>query len=366
MSEKGKQWEADWQDAFSAYEKAHPELASEYRRVMKRDLPKDFSDKMRSALKELQAKAEKVATRKASENALNIVAPLLPELVGGSADLTGSNLTASTLSKSILPHQFGGNYVHYGVREFAMAAIMNGMYLHGGIRPYGGTFLVFSDYMRNGMRMSALMKIPAVYVLTHDSIGLGEDGPTHQPVEQVSSLRLIPNLNVWRPCDGVETLAAWQSALNNETPSALALSRQGLPVLARDDAQITDIAKGGYILKATENAKACLVASGSEVELAMKAAEALEKEGISVQVVSMPCLDIFLAQEPSYQEKVLPKGLVKIAVEAGVTGLWKGIVGDKGTVIGLDTFGASAPAEQLFEQFGFTVENVVEKVKLSV
>lgn len=360
---KGRQWQEAWEAQFAAYEKAEPELAAEYRRVMKGELPADFAQYMQNALQAAQDKGEKVATRKASELALNVLAEKLPELVGGSADLSGSNLTFSKSSKSILPQQFGGNYLHYGVREFAMAAIMNGMALHGGIRPYGGTFLVFSDYMRNGMRMSALMKLPVSYVLTHDSIGLGEDGPTHQPVEHVSSLRLIPNLNVWRPCDTVETLAAWQSAINPETPSALALSRQGLPVMARDGAQIANIARGGYVLKEAANAKLSLIATGSEVELACKAAEALEKEGITARIISMPCLDIFLQQDAAYREQVLPKGSAKLAIEAGSSLLWQGIVGDKGAVVGMDGFGASAPAEQLFPYFGFSVENVVNTAK---
>lgn len=360
LRSKGQTWQNEWEQAFAAYEKAEPELAAEYRRVVQGQLPADFSAYLQNALQAAQDKAEKVATRKASELALNILAEKLPELVGGSADLSGSNLTFSKSSKSILPKQFAGNYLHYGVREFAMAAIMNGMALHGGIRPYGGTFLVFSDYMRNGMRMSALMKLPVAYVLTHDSIGLGEDGPTHQPVEHVSSLRLIPNLNVWRPCDTVETLAAWQSAINPETPTALALSRQGLPVMKRDSAQIAAIARGGYVLRQAANAQVHLIATGSEVELAMKAADALAEKGVAANVVSMPCLDIFLQQEASYREQVLPKASVKVAIEAGSSLLWQGIVGDKGAVIGLDRFGASAPAEQLFPYFGFTVENIVK------
>lgn len=363
LKEKGATWESNWQTAFAEYEKAEPELAKEYRRVMAGQLPADFAAKMQKQLQETQEKAEKVATRKASENALNVLAPLLPELVGGSADLTGSNLTKTKINTLVEPHDFKGDYVRYGVREFAMAAMMNGMMLHGGVRPYGGTFLVFSDYMRNAMRMSALMKLPVVYVLTHDSIGLGEDGPTHQPVEHVSSLRLIPNLDVWRPCDGTETLAAWIAALNEQTPSALALSRQGLPVLPRDAQQIENIAKGGYVLREAENASVTLLATGSEVELIVKAADKLAEEGIAARVVSMPCLEIFQRQDAAYQESVLPKASRKIAVEAGVTALWQGIVGADGAVIGLDHFGASAPADELFKTFGFTVEYIVEVAK---
>lgn len=365
LKDKGAQLEKAWNDAFAAYAKAEPELAAEYRRVMSGKLPDDFSTKAQQLLQDTQDKAEKIATRKASENALNLLAPLLPELVGGSADLTGSNLTKTKINTLVEPHDFKGDYVRYGVREFAMAAMMNGMMLHGGIRPYGGTFLVFSDYMRNGMRMSALMDLPVVYVLTHDSIGLGEDGPTHQPVEHVSSLRLIPNLDVWRPCDTTETLAAWICALNDSTPSALALSRQGLPVMPRSSQQIADIRKGGYVLRDADNAAATLIATGSEVELAIKAAEQLASEGTEVRVVSMPCLDLFQRQDAAYQEKVLPAASRKIAIEAGVTALWKGIVGTDGAVIGLDHFGASAPADILFKEFGFTIDNIVKTVKQS-
>lgn len=363
LKDKGAAWENDWQKAFVAYETAEPELAKEYRRVMSGKLPADFVEKMQKLLQDTQDKAEKVATRKASENALNLLAPLLPELVGGSADLTGSNLTKTKINTVVEPHDFKGDYVRYGVREFAMAAMMNGMMLHGGIRPYGGTFLVFSDYMRNAMRMSALMKLPVIYVLTHDSIGLGEDGPTHQPIEQISSLRLIPNLDVWRPCDTTETLAAWIASLTTNIPSALALSRQGLPVIARDATQIANIHKGGYVLREADNAQATLIATGSEVELIVKAADKLAEEGITVRVVSIPCLDIFQRQDNAYQEVVLPKASRKIAVEAGVSAIWQSIVGADGAVIGLDHFGASAPADELFTAFGFTVDNIVNIVK---
>lgn len=360
LTQKGADLEQQWQALFVEYSKHHPDLAKEYTRVMKGALPEHLDTIVNQALKQLQQEGKTVATRKASEMALDILAPHLPELMGGSADLTSSNLTWSKESVSILPHQFAGNYVHYGVREFAMSAMMNGMSLHGGLRPYGGTFLVFSDYMRNGMRMSSLMQLPVVYVLTHDSIGLGEDGPTHQPIEQISSLRLMPNMQVWRPCDSVETLVAWRMSLNDTTPSALALSRQGLPVQPRDEAQIVNIAKGGYILKAAHNPDLCLIATGSEVALAMQAAEVLEGQGRKVQVVSMPCLDIFLEQDEDYRHHVLAKGVKKIAIETGASLLWQGIVGDNGKVIGIDRFGLSAPAEQLFEFFGMTVDHIVK------
>lgn len=359
---KGAAWEEAWNTLFADYAKAYPELAAQFTRQMAGKLPEAFASTMETAIKAAQQAGEKVATRKASQQALNVIAPMLPEFVGGSADLTPSNNTNNSESVTIYPAQFAGNYLHYGVREFAMAAIMNGMYLHGGVRPYGGTFLVFSDYMRNAMRLSALMKLPIPYVLTHDSIGLGEDGPTHQPVEHVSSLRLIPNMNVWRPCDTVETLVAWQSALNDTTPTVLALSRQGLPVQPRNDAQLAEIARGGYVLKEAANAAITFIATGSEVELAMQSAAALEKEGKAARVVSIPCLDIFEAQDKGYQKAVLGTA-PRFAIEAGVTGLWKGIVGDNGAVHGLDEFGASAPAADLFEFFGFTVEKITAEAK---
>ncbi|MDO4776538.1 MAG: transketolase [Cardiobacteriaceae bacterium] len=363
LRDKGAAWEKAWQETFAAYEKAHPELAAEYRRVMRGELPADFDGVFQQALQAAQDKAEKVATRKASELALNVLVPVLPEMMGGSADLTGSNLTFSKASSFIDPSDFSGNYLRYGVREFAMAAMMNGMYLHGGLRPYGGTFLVFSDYMRNAIRLSALMKLPVTYVLTHDSIGLGEDGPTHQPVEQVASLRLMPNVQVWRPCDTVETLVAWRAALNDGTPCVLALSRQNLACQPRDAQTLAQVAKGGYVLREAENAKVALLATGSEVELAMAAAEALGKEGVAARVVSMPCLEVFEAQDVGYRERVLPKGLPVLAIEAGVSAQWRGVVGHEGDVIGIDTFGASAPAGELFAHYGFTVENVVQKAK---
>lgn len=361
LRSKGKQWESEWQQRFTEYAKAYPDLAERYQRAMNGSLSPDLAQAVSKALKEKQAAAAKVATRKASEQALDVIAPYVPELLGGSADLTGSNNTAHQSSKAILPGQFVGNYIHYGVREFAMAAMMNGMSLHGGIRPYGGTFLVFSDYMRNAMRLSALMKQPVVYVLTHDSIGLGEDGPTHQPIEHLSSLRLMPNMHVWRPCDDVETLVAWHASLNHETPSTLALSRQGLPSQPRDDAQIEAIYRGGYILSSDAQPEVVLIATGSEVALAVEAAEALRSQGRAVRVVSMPCYDVFMAQDAGYRDQVLGDDLPMLAIEAGVSGLWRGLVGKRGDVIGIDEFGASAPADKLFETYGFSVDNVVKK-----
>lgn len=364
LKEKGAKLQAQWQALWQQYQEKYPEEAKEYQRVIAAELPEHLDRVVDEALAKLNEKSSAVATRKASENAINTLLPLLPELIGGSADLTGSNLTWSKeTSQSILPGSFAGNYIHYGVREFAMSAIMNGMALHGGLRAYGGTFLVFSDYMRNGIRLSALMKLPVIYVLTHDSIGLGEDGPTHQPIEHVSSLRLIPNLNVWRPCDQQETLMAWRLSLNNATPSALTLSRQNLPEQQRDEQTRRNIAKGGYILEAAENPDIVLVATGSEVALIVQAAQVLRQEGKKVQVVSMPCMDIFLREDEHYRRQVLPPDTATVAVEAGVTLPWLGLVGNKGKVIGIDDFAVSAPAAELFSLYGFTVENIVRQAK---
>ncbi len=362
LTASGGQWESQWQKLFADYGRSYPEEAAELQRAIAGNLPDNLAATVKQHLQEYNQVGGAVATRKASENVLNLLKPQLPELIGGSADLTGSNLTwAKSASVAIKPGEFAGNYLHYGVREFAMAAIMNGLSLHGGLRAYGATFLVFSDYMRNGMRMSALMKQPVVYVLTHDSIGLGEDGPTHQPVEQVSSLRLIPNLNVWRPCDQQETLVAWHCALNKETPSALALSRQNLPEQKRDEASQQNIYRGGYILEAAENPDLVLLATGSEVSLIVAAAKELRGQGKRVQLVSVPCLDIFLRQDQDYRRQVLRGDAPKLAVEAGVTSPWYQLVGSRGAVLGLDQFGASAPAGELFKLFGFTVANVVSR-----
>ena len=364
LREKGAKLQDEWERIWQEYQDKYPMEAQEYARVMSGKLPDGLDRIIESTLAQYNEAGGAIATRKASENAINLLAPLLPELIGGSADLTGSNLTWSkAASKSILPGDFSGNYLHYGVREFAMATIMNGLALYGGLRAYGGTFLVFSDYMRNGIRLSALMKLPVTYVLTHDSIGLGEDGSTHQPIEQIASLRLIPNLHVWRPCDQQETLVAWRSALNQTTPTVLALSRQNLPEQKRSEATRKTIAKGGYILEAAEKPDLVLVATGSEVALATAAAAKLREEGLRIQVVSMPCLDIYQQQDAHYRSQVLPKGVPTVVVEAGVTLPWRGICGDRGTVIGIDTFGESAPAAELFPLFGLTVENVVAKSK---
>ena len=364
LREKGAKLQDAWERIWQQYQDQYPAEAQEFARVMSGKLPENLDRVVDNTLAQYNEAGGNIATRKASENAINLLLPHLPELIGGSADLTGSNLTWSkAASKSIKPGDFSGNYLHYGVREFAMSTIMNGIALHGGLRAYGGTFLVFSDYMRNGIRLSALMKLPVTYVLTHDSIGLGEDGPTHQPVEHIASLRLIPNLNVWRPCDQQETLVAWRSALNPTTPTALALSRQGLPEQKRDETTRKAIAKGGYILEAAEHPNLVLVATGSEVALIVAAAAKLREEGLRVQVVSMPCLDLYQQQDAAYRATVLPKGVPTVVVEAGVTLPWRGISGDRGTVIGIDAFGASAPADELFPLYGLTVENIVAQSK---
>ncbi len=361
--DKGAKAEAEWKERFEAYRKAHPELAAEFERRMAGDLPADWSEKAAAFIKETVEKAEKVASRKASQNTIGGYAPALPELLGGSADLAGSNLTMYGGSKGVSKDDAAGNYVYYGVREFGMAAIMNGIALHGGFIPYGGTFLIFSDYARNGIRMSALMKQRVMYVLTHDSIGLGEDGPTHQPIEQTPSLRLIPNLNVWRPCDAVETAVAWKAGIERtDGPSAFILSRQGLPHMERNGEQLANIARGGYVLKDCDGTPDLIfIATGSEVELAVQAAEALAGEGKKARVVSMPCVELFEQQDPAYQESVLPSAVRKrVAVEAGATAGWYKFTGMDGAVFGMDRFGESAPGGALFDYFGFKPENVAQ------
>ncbi|WP_018174937.1 MULTISPECIES: transketolase [unclassified Thioalkalivibrio] len=361
--DKGAKAEAEWKERFAAYKQAHPELAAEFERRMAGDLPSDWSEKANAYIKETVEKAEKVASRKASQNAIAGMAPAVPELLGGSADLAGSNLTMYSGSKGVSKDDAAGNYVYYGVREFGMAAIMNGIALHGGFIPYGGTFLIFSDYARNGIRMSALMKQRVMYVLTHDSIGLGEDGPTHQPIEQTPSLRLIPNLNVWRPCDAVETAVAWKAGIERtDGPSAFILSRQGLPHMERDGEQLANIARGGYVLKDCDGTPDLIfIATGSEVELAVKAAEELAGEGKKARVVSMPCVELFEQQDPAYREAVLPAAVRKrVAVEAGATAGWYKFTGLDGVVFGMDRFGESAPGGALFDYFGFKPENVAQ------
>ncbi|WP_018881712.1 MULTISPECIES: transketolase [unclassified Thioalkalivibrio] len=361
--DKGAKAESEWKERFAAYKQAHPELAAEFERRIAGDLPADWSEKASAFIKETVEKAEKVASRKASQNTIGGYAPALPELLGGSADLAGSNLTMYSGSKGVSKDDAAGNYVFYGVREFGMAAIMNGIALHGGFIPYGGTFLIFSDYARNGIRMSALMKQRVMYVLTHDSIGLGEDGPTHQPVEQTPSLRLIPNLNVWRPCDAVETAVAWKAGIERtDGPSAFILSRQGLPHMERDGEQLANIARGGYVLKDCDGTPdLILIATGSEVELAVQAADELAGEGKKVRVVSMPCVELFEQQDPAYREAVLPNAVrARVAIEAGATTTWYKFTGLDGAVFGLDRFGESAPGGALFDYFGFKPANVAQ------
>ena len=356
---KGAAAEKSWNDKFAAYKKAFPDLAADFERRMKGELPKNWKAHADKFVAEINAKAEGPATRKASQNSINGYAEVLPEFLGGSADLTPSNLTSWSGSKSITNTVADGNYISYGVREFGMSAIMNGIALHGGFIPFGGTFLMFMEYARNALRMAALMKQRSIFVYTHDSIGLGEDGPTHQPVEQIASMRLIPNMSVWRPCDAVETAVAWRYAIERSNgPSSLCFSRQNLPHQPRTDAQIADIAKGGYVLKDCDGKPdAIIIATGSEVALATGAAEALS--GKKIRVVSMPSVDAFEAQDDAYRASVLPAGVPAVAVEAGVTALWYKYA-DK--VVGIDRFGESAPAGELFKEFGFTVENVVTAV----
>ena len=362
--EKGAELEAKWNELFAQYQAKYPAEAAEFVRRMDKKLPDNFDAYVQTALKEVCAKAETIATRKASQNSIEILAKELPELVGGSADLTPSNLTDWSGSVSVTRDK-GGNYIHYGVREFGMGAIMNGLALHGGVKPFGATFLMFSEYERNALRMAALMKINPVFVFTHDSIGLGEDGPTHQPVEQTATLRLIPNMDVWRPCDTAESLVAWAEAVKAEDhPSCLIFSRQNLKFQARNEQQLNDIKRGGYVIsEAQGNAQAVIIATGSEVELALEAQKALAAQNIAVRVVSMPSTNVFDRQDAAYQAAVLPEGLPRIAVEAGHADGWYKYVGLNGAVVGINRFGESAPAELLFKEFGFTVENVVDTVK---
>ncbi len=364
--EAGVAAEAAWNDAFAAYEAEHPELAAAFIRRMAGKLPDGWCKHADAAIAEINAEAADMATRKASLRALNAFAPFLPEMAGGSADLTGSNLTKHAGSTPISGDDAKGNYVWFGVREFGMTAICNGMRLHGGLIPYSGTFLTFSDYARNALRMAALMKVQNILVYTHDSIGLGEDGPTHQPVEHTASLRLMPNMSVWRPCDAVETAVAWRHALENDTgPTSLVLTRQGLPHQQRSDEQVAAIARGGYVLRDCEGTPdVLLIATGSEVALAIGAAEVLDNDGVQARVISLPSTDVFDAQDADYRESVMPAAVTaRVAVEAGVTGGWWRYVGTQGRVIGLDRFGASAPAGELFEHFGFTVANVAAAAK---
>ncbi len=353
--------EADWNARFAAYADAYPELAAEFSRRMSGTLPADWTDYVATTLTAVDGEAKTIASRKASQNSIAAFAPKLPELIGGSADLAGSNLTLWPGAKGVT-RQAGGNYIYYGVREFGMAAIGNGLSLHGGLIPYTATFLMFSEYARNALRMAALMKLRQIFVFTHDSIGLGEDGPTHQPVEQIATLRLMPNMDVWRPCDTTETALAWAAAIERrDGPSSLCLSRQNLPFQPRDAAQIDAIRKGGYVLAEAGKASpdVVLIASGSEVALAMAARETLSQAGIAARLVSMPSTSVFDRQDAAYKASVLPAGVPRVAVEAGVTDFWRKYVGLEGAVIGIDRFGESAPASQLFEAFGITSDAVV-------
>ena len=360
--EAGAKAEAEWEARFAAYAAEFPELAAEFKRRMAGDLPADFAEKAAQYIAEVAAKGASIASRKASQDSLNAYGPLLPELLGGSADLAGSNLTLWSGCKGVSELDASGNYVFYGVREFGMSAIMNGVALHGGLIPYGATFLMFMEYARNAVRMSALMKQRVLYVFTHDSIGLGEDGPTHQPIEQLTSLRTTPNLDTWRPCDAVESAVSWKYALERKNgPSALIFSRQNLDHQERSAAQIADIERGGYILKdCAGEPELILIATGSEVGLAVNAYNALTEQGRKVRVVSMPCTSVFDAQDAEYKQQVLPIEVgARIAIEAAHADFWYKYVGLDGRVIGMTTYGESAPANQLFEMFGFTVNDVL-------
>ncbi|KAA1198351.1 transketolase [Vibrio cholerae] len=362
----GASKEAAWDEKFAAYAKAYPAEAAEYKRRVAGELPANWEAATSEIIANLQANPANIASRKASQNALEAFGKLLPEFMGGSADLAPSNLTMWSGSKSLTAEDFSGNYIHYGVREFGMTAIINGIALHGGFVPYGATFLMFMEYARNAMRMAALMKVQNIQVYTHDSIGLGEDGPTHQPVEQIASLRMTPNMSTWRPCDQVESAVAWKLAIERkDAPSALIFSRQNLAQQPRSAKQVANIAKGGYILKdCAGQPELILIATGSEVELAVAAYEQLSAEGKAVRVVSMPSTDTFDKQDAAYREAVLPAAVTKrIAIEAGIADFWYKYVGFGGRIIGMTSFGESAPAGELFKLFGFTTENVVKQAK---
>jgi transketolase len=363
--ERGARLEAQWNEKLKAYEAKHPERAAELKRRVSGALPVDWASQRESLLGQVTAKAENIATRKASQNAIEALGPVLPELVGGSADLAASNLTMWSGSKPV-GRTGGGNYIYYGVREFGMAAVANGLALHGGVIPFDATFLTFSDYARNALRMAALMKQRVIHVFTHDSIGLGEDGPTHQPVEHAATLRLIPNMDVWRPCDSAETFVAWIAAIERrDGPSSLLLSRQNLPFQQRSNEQLEAVARGGYTLSeaAAGKPRAVIIATGSEIALALDAQKALAAENIAVRVVSMPSTTVFDRQDAAYRDSVLPRGVPRLAVEAGVTDFWRKYVGLEGGVVGIDRYGESAPAADVFKYFGFTVENVVKTLK---
>ena len=362
---KGAEAEATWNEKFAAYEKEYPELAAEFKRRMAGELPANWKEATDKMIAETNEKAEKVATRKASQNVITALAPTLPEFLGGSADLTGSNLTSCPSFKHVSGKE-PGNYISYGVREFGMFAIINGMALHGGLLPYGGTFHMFSDYAKNALRMAALMKQRTIAVLTHDSIGQGEDGPTHQPIEQSAGLRYIPNMDVWRPGDSTEVAVAWVAAVERmDGPTSLVFSRQGVPGRTHDTADFEAIRKGGYVISDAEggNADVILIATGSELDLALQSQEALKGEGVKARVISMPSTNVFDRQDQAYKDSVLTPGVKRVSIEAGVTDFWRKYVGLEGGTVGIDTFGESAKGPDLFEYFGFTVENVVKTVK---
>jgi transketolase len=360
----GREVEAAWSALFGKYSAAHPELAAEFERRQRGELPRGWRAALEEFVAAAVAKPADIATRSSSQQVLNALAPVIPELFGGSADLTGSNNTNHKQSTVVSRSNLGANYLHYGVREFGMTALMNGIALHGGLIPYGGTFLVFSDYARNAVRMAALMKQGVILVYTHDSIGLGEDGPTHQPIEHLWSLRMIPNMRLWRPCDSVETAFAWGDAVERrDGPTSLVLTRQALPAANRSSAQLAGISRGGYVLADSDGALQCvLIATGSEVGLALDAARELATRGRRVRVVSMPCTSLFDAEPASYRDSVLPPGVPRVAIEAGAREGWWRYVGD-GAVIGMTSFGASAPAKALFAHFGFTRDNVIRTVE---
>lgn len=362
---KGSEKEKQWQLLFAAYQKHYPDLAQELQRRINQQLPKQWTTHVDSLIAEMQSKKENIATRKASQLCIQHFAHLLPELMGGSADLTASNLTDWKGVKTFSKTQPEGQYIHYGVREFGMSAMMNGLALYGGILPFGGTFLTFSDYARNAVRLAALMRQRVIFVYTHDSIGLGEDGPTHQPIEHVTSLRLIPQLSVWRPCDTIESAIAWQKAIERQGPTCLLFSRQQLPFIERDAQVLKNVSRGGYILSDCSGCpEVLMMATGSEVALALEAAKQLTKEGINIRVVSMPSIDVFLTQDREYQEHVLPKMVLnRVAIEAATSDSWYPFVGSHGRVIGINRYGASAPAKEVFKAYGFTIEHIVAVTK---
>ena len=363
-TEAGQQRQAQWRQLFDRYAQQHPQAAAEFSRRMRGELPADFAAQADAFIAQVQAEGPTIASRKASQNAIGAFAPLLPEIIGGSADLAPSNLTQWKASKSVTQADPNANYIHYGVREFGMGAIANGLALHGGFLPFDATFLVFSDYARNALRMSALIPAKVIHVYTHDSIGLGEDGPTHQPVEHLASLRYIPGNDVWRPCDAVESAVAWKAAIQRAgKPSCLVFSRQNLPHQGRSTAQVAQIERGGYVLADAEGGvpDLILIGTGSEVALAMEAKQVLDAAGLKTRVVSMPSTEVFDRQDAAWRESVLPNAVRRrVAVEAGVTGFWGKYVGLDGAVVGIDSFGASAPAGELFKHFGITTAKVVQ------